>query len=99
MICTCQKYVLVSLQASVKLWPLFYKLKLSLCRHTNGVVEADDSGFVKILLKVSPFARTDATFKAELKPRRKETRQDFDSLRRCLFHYTEIDEEVYSNFF
>ena len=61
---------------------------------TKGVIEANESGYVKIQLKVSPFAQTDATFGAALKSRKTKMHHNYNLLKRCLFHHTEIDKDL-----
>lgn len=60
----------------------------------EGVIEADATGYVKFQLGVSAFARTDAKFKAELKPRFKESQSDIVDLQKYLFHNINDDVEV-----
>ena len=58
------------------------------------MLEADNSGYLKIQLQVSPFARTDAKFKAELRPRFSETQMDVKALQQRFIHHCDRDLEV-----
>ena len=68
---------------------------MQLFTHKEGIIDADASGYVSFQLKVSDFARTDARFKAELKPRFDETESELIELKRQIFHRSDNDFEVF----
>ena len=81
-------------QKAPKLWPLFFKLKLELLSHKEGLITVDETGYAKIQLKVSPFARSDAKLKGELRLRGKLGAPEIADIPQNLFHYTSSDIEV-----
>ena len=54
----------------------------------------DESGYVKLQLKVSPFARSDAKLKAELRPRSEPNNPARIELLQHVFHHNDADLEV-----
>nr|XP_026693620.1 hillarin [Ciona intestinalis]XP_026693621.1 hillarin [Ciona intestinalis] len=87
-------YSLTDFESTAKLWPLFYKLKLSLLSHGGGVVSTDNRGFVRIKLGVPSFARSEAKFKVELRTRNRQKEINGISLQQYIFHYSLANEEV-----
>ena len=77
-----------------KLWPLFYKLKLQTHSHKEGLILAPDTGYVRVQLRVSAFARSDAKLRAELRPRPKEQSGATTELQQYVFHHNDTELEV-----
>ena len=80
----------------VQKWALFFKLKLELDSHQEGVISADSSGHVVIRITMPDEVRVSgAALKLELTTRDKQKEDNRGShLDNCFYHITEGLSEV-----